>query len=350
MFSKTVYMIGPYDLKLKEVEIPQIKGEQAIVKLKACGICGSDVECYKGRSKEGRYDIAPYVPGHEWSGEIVEVGKEVKFLKKGDRVTGDCVLPCGKCDNCKAGLPPASCKNMREVGFRPDSPGGMAEYLVLEEQFLHKLPEDMTYEEGALIEPFSVSYFGIWGDGGYVDASDDVVIFGAGPIGLFALVVAKVAGARVIVIEPLEYRRKMAKKLGADELIDPKVCDIKEAIMEITKGQGADVAVEASGNDTAIASLFDVTKGNARVRLIGHSIGRKVPVEIGLTIWKGLFIHGLAGTKQFFPRTIRFMTRAKERIDYSQIITHRFPLEKIKSAFSLATDKKTEVIKIMLVI
>ena len=342
------YLAGPRDLKLREVEVPKVKGELALVKLKTAGICGSDIECYLGRSKEGRYDIAPYVPGHEWAGEVVDVGEDVSTLKKGDRVTGECPLPCGKCYSCKSGLPPGSCENMREVGFMPNAPGGMEEYLVLEERFLHKLPDGMTYEEGALVEPFSVSYFGIWGEGGYVDASDDVVIFGAGPIGLLALTVVKVAGAKGIVVEPIRLRREFAKKLGADEVIDPNKNDVKKAVLDLTEGRGATLIVEASGDDRALAQCFDVAAGSARIRLIGHSVGRKVPVEIGLTIWKGLFIHGQAGAPWFFPRTIKFMQRAKQRIDYTKIITHRFPLKDIQEAFNLASKDRSQFIKIML--
>jgi L-iditol 2-dehydrogenase len=345
---KVLHLSKPYDLTLKELAIPKPRGEQVLVKLKAAGICGSDVECFMGKSKEGRYDIAPYVPGHEWSGEVVEIGDKVLSLRKGDKVTGDCVLHCGNCANCKSGLSPASCQNMREVGFMPNSPGGMGEYLVLEERYLHKFPDDLSFEEGALVEPFSVSYFGIWGEGGHVDASDEVVVFGAGPIGLLALVVAKVAGARVMVVEPIDKRKQLATKLGADHVFNPKTEDIKKSVLQATAGRGADLVVEASGNDQAIASCFDVAGFGARIRLIGHSVGHKVPAEIGLTIWKGLFIHGQAGAPFFFPRTIRFMNQARKSINYSQMITHRFPFVEVKEAFKFAEEKKTEAIKIMI--
>ena len=233
--QRAAYLAGPYDLKLREVEIPKVSGELVLVKLKAAGICGSDIECYMAHSKEGRYDIAPYIPGHEWAGEVVDIGKDVSTLKKGDKVTGECVLPCGKCYNCKSGLAPAACENMREVGFMPSKPGGMEEYLTLEERFLHRLPESMTYEEGALVEPFSVSYFAIWGEGGYVDASDDVTVFGAGPVGLSALMVAKTSNARTIMIEPLEYRRNIAMQYGADAVIDPANINLKEEVLKLVK-------------------------------------------------------------------------------------------------------------------
>jgi L-iditol 2-dehydrogenase len=347
MRYKAAYLCGPSDVQLKELEIPALGRNQVLVKLKAAGICGSDVECYLGKSKEGRYDIAPYVPGHEWSGEIVDKGADVLNLRKGDRVTGDCVLHCGKCDNCKSNLSPAACKNMREVGFMPNSPGGMGEYLVLEENYLHRFDDDMSYEEGALIEPFSVSYFAIWGHGGHVDASDEVVVFGAGPIGLFAAIIAKVAGSRVMVVEPIEYRRQIAKKLGVNEVLNPKGENVKAAIFDLTAGRGADLVVEASGTDAAIASSFEVAGHNGRVRLVGHSIGRKVPVEIGMVIWKSLSVTGQAGSPFAFPKTIRFMGAARKMIDYSQIITNRFPLEKVREAFNFAVQEREKAIKVM---
>jgi threonine dehydrogenase-like Zn-dependent dehydrogenase len=336
MNYKAAYLSAPYEMKLKDVGIRDIQDDQILVKVKAVGICGSDIECYTGKSNEGRYDIAPYVPGHEWSGEVVEVGKNVKYFEKGNKVTGDCVLACGKCDNCKSGLHTASCIDMREEGFMPNSPGGMGEYLIIEEQYLYLLLKDMSYEEGALVEPFSVSYFAIWGKGGYVSASEDVVVSGAGPIGLCAAVIAKMAGAQVTVLENIEFRRNIAKNIGVDNVINPQVSEIKEAVTDLTEGRGADLVVESSGNDKAIAGL------------IGHSVGRKVEAELGLVIWKALSVKGQVGSPFAFPNTIRFMIRAKERFDYSKIITHKFPLKEIHKAFDFAIKEKDEAVKVLI--
>ena len=349
---KALFMEGPNKLKLKEIKLPEkIEKGKVLVKVKVAGICGSDVECYLGHSKEGRYDIGPYIPGHEWSGEVVEVGEDVKVIKKDDKVVSDVCYPCGVCDNCKDGLNPCYCPNMRETGFMPNAPGGMGEFLIMEECMLHTLPKEMSFEEGALVEPFSVAYHGIWGDGGYVDASDYVVVFGAGPIGLFASVVAKVAGAKVITVDPVAFRRTIAKeKIGVDSVIDPKAQDVKQAVLDLTEGRGANLVVECSGNDAAIAATVEVARHGGRIHFIGHSIGRKVPIEIGLSIWKGLRLAGECAAPRFFPRTIRFMARAKQRINYTQIVKHKFPLEKFQNAFDLAVKKKDEAVKILLMI
>ena len=348
MKAKIAFLHKPNDLRIEEVEVPKLRPDQILVKVKACGICGSDVECYEGKSKEGRYDIAPYTPGHEWAGQIVEIGSKVSTFNVGDKATGDCVLDCGYCRNCKDGKMPSACENMRETGFRPDSPGGMGEYLIIEERYTHKLPDKWSYEEGALVEPFSVGYFGIWGNGGYVDASDTVIIFGAGPIGLSALIVAKAARAKVITIEPFKNRSDLALKLGADEVIDPTTCNLKDKILNLTDNLGGNVVVEASGNDNAIASVFDVAGHSARVRLIGHSVGRNVPVEIGLTIWKTLAITGSGGVKNFMPRTIRFMERVRNEFDFKALISDRYPFKEIDKAFDKAINDKKNAFKVML--
>ena len=243
---------------------------------------------------------------------------------------------------------PSACLNMREAGFRPDSPGGWGEYLIMKHHYMHRLPDDWTYEEGALVEPFSVGYFGLWGNNGYVDASDNVVIFGAGPIGLSALIAAKASRAKVIQVELLENRMALAKKFGANHIINPAKEDVEKKVMEYTDGIGGNVVIEASGNNKAIADIFDIAAHSARVRLIGHSVGRKVPVEIGKTIWRTLLITGAGGIKNFFPRTITFMDRIRNEFNFTDLISHRYPFEKLHEAIKKAVEDKAGAIKVML--
>lgn len=348
MKAKIAFLHKAHDLRVEEVEVPALKPNQVLIKVGACGICGSDVECFEGHSAEGRYDIAPYTPGHEWGGQIVEVGSGVATLKVGNKVTGDCVMACGVCRNCKEGLMPSACLNMREIGFKPDSPGGMGEYMVVEEQYVHRIPDNWTYEDGAWVETFSIGYFGIWGNGGYIDASDTAVILGCGPVGISATMVAKTSGAKTIVVDPLASRRALALKYGADAAVDPSAGDIKEQILALTDGHGPTVIAEASGNDKAIASIFDIAGHSCRVNLIGHSIGRKVPVELGWTIWKTLKLKGSGGTKDFAQRTIRFMSAIRDKYDFAALNTHYYPFEKIHEAFETAIHEKSNAFKVML--
>lgn len=348
MKAKQAFLHKPFDLRVEEVEIPELQPNQVLIKVGACGICGSDVECYEGKSAEGRYDIAPYTPGHEWGGKIVEVGSGVKGLVAGNKVTGDCVMACGVCANCKEGLMPSACLNMREIGFRPDSPGGMGEYMVVEEQYVHKIPDDWTYADGAWVETFSIGYFGIWGNGGYIDASDTCVVFGCGPVGVSSVMVAKTAGAKVIVVEPLENRKQIAFKYGADYVVDPTKEDWKDEISKLTNGNGPTVIAEASGNDNAIASVFDIAGHSCQINFIGHSIGRKVPAELGWTIWKTLKLKGSGGTKDFAQRTIRFMSAIRDKYDFGGLNTHYMPFEKLDEAMDIAIHNKSDAFKVIL--
>jgi threonine dehydrogenase-like Zn-dependent dehydrogenase len=347
MKNRSAFLYKAHDLRVEEREIGPIRDDQVLIKLKACGICGSDVECLEGKSAEGRYDIAPYEMGHEFAGEVQEVGKGVSGIKVGDKVTCDCVLPCGACENCKSGLMPSACLNMREVGFRPDSPGGMGEYMILEGRYVHPFPQSWSYDEGAWIENFSVGYFGIWGNNGHVSAEDRVVILGAGPIGLSALACAKASSAYIVMVEPIPLRKKLAESYGADVVVDPTEPGYVEKIRDLTHG-GGNLVVEASGNDKAIASVFDIAGHSARVRLIGHSIGRKVPVEIGKTIWKTLNITGAGGTKNCIPSAIKFMDRIRGTHNFSKLITHKFKFADIHAAFKVACEDKANAVKVML--
>ena len=348
MKVKNAFMHGPHDLRIEEVELPKLKPGQVLIKVEACGICGSDVECFEGKSKEGRYDLGPFTPGHEWSGQVAEVSPDIKDYKPGDKVTGDCVMACGHCRNCKEGLMPSACLEMRELGFMPNSPGAMGEYLILEQEYVHKFPDDWSYFMGTWIENFSVGYWGIWGNGGYIDASDHAVVIGGGPIGISATITSAVSGANTIVIDPLPARRERAKKYGANHVLDPGAGNITEKIKELTDGRGATVVVEASGNDAGIASLFDIAGHSCRVGLVGHSIGRKVPVELGKIIWSNLRVVGSGGTKTFMERTIRFLSRIKDRYDFDGLNSHYIPFKDLSKAMDIACKEKANAFKVML--
>jgi threonine dehydrogenase-like Zn-dependent dehydrogenase len=347
MKVKQAFLYKPFDLRVEEVELRKITRDEVLVKVHTCGICGSDVECLEGKTSEGRYDIQPYVPGHEFAGEVIEVGGDVRNIKVGDKVTSECVVACGVCQNCKDGLMPSACLNFKEIGFGPDTPGGMGEYLICGEVNLHKIPDDWSYVEGAWVEPFSIGYFSIWGNGGYIDASDTALIFGCGPIGLSALIVAKTSGAAVIMADPIESRREIAKKFGADHALDPSLPSFAEDVARISGG-GPTVISECSGNDKAVASVFQIAGHNCRVSFTGHTAGRDIPVEIGKINWRTLRIKGSGGTDHFTPRTIRFMSRIRDKYNFEDMTTHYFKFSEIDKAFDIAVNHKKEAIKVML--
>ena len=265
----------------------------------------------------------------------MEVGTGVSTLRTGDKVTGDTVEGCGICDKCKLGINPNFCTNPTIHGFQTSSPGAFAQFVVRKESNLHRLPPGMTHEQGCLAEPLSVAYHAVWQIGGGVRAGEDVVIFGAGPIGLLVLSVVKASGARAISIDPVAFRRELALDLGADEVVDPYSLDPTEEVMRLTDGVGADLVFEATASDDARSRILDVAETTGRIVMIGQAEMKKLPIELEKVVVKGLTIRGSAGSPNMIPPALKFMSRSGK--DLTAIISHRFPLERGSDALELAT-------------
>ena len=331
------------DLRLREIEVPKINKDEVLIRQKACGICHSDYELISGK-----YIVPfsyPIIPGHEWSGEVVEVGEEVTDFKRGDRVVGECVIGCGHCRLCKSGTF-TNCPFADHFGFTID--GAMAEYFITRPEWLHILPDVVSFEQGALVEPFSVAYFSLT-EIGCVNASDSVVIFGAGPIGLCCLAVAKGMGARTIVVEPMENRIKIAEAMDADEIINPSKEDTIKRVHELTnKGAGvvgADVVVEASGTSEVMEIIFEVARNNGRVSIPGINIGNKISVELGKIQAKGLNVKGIVGSPYIWEQALEFLARSKTNL--SRMVTHIFSLSEAEKAYQFASNRD-ECLKVII--
>lgn len=326
---KAVLIRNPNDLQVEEVDIPDIGKDEVLIRSRASGICHSDYKLIGGT-----YYIPveyPVIPGHEWAGEVVEVGENVEAFKLGDRVVGECAIGCGVCSLCKSGNF-TNCTNPDHFGFSIN--GGDAEYLKARPEWLHKLPDGLSFEAGASVEPFTVGYFAVDVNGG-TDPSETVVISGGGTIGLCSLAVVKAMGARAIVVEPLPRRIEMAKILGADLIVDPIKEDTVKRVLDSTDGRGADLVIEATGVDKAVRSVLDLVRNNGRISMVGINIGKKHPIEFGKIQAKGLVVKGCVGSPWVWQKALHFLEYS--RTDITRIQTHRFPLAEAKEAFELAS-------------
>jgi len=333
---KAAILRGVGDLRVEDLAEPRPGDHEALILVRAAGVCGTDVHMWEGTNTEGTF---PFVPGHEWAGEVAAVGNSVKHVAVGDRVVAEVPIRCRVCANCQDGLDPNMCPDFELYGFSWDYPGGMAQYTVAKEERLFKIPDNVGLEEAALVEPVSVAYHGVWRSGSGVAPHDRVVVFGAGPIGLFALLTCKASGAPVAIVEPQAFRQQMALDLGADEVIDPTAGDVVERVLACTAGRGATLVLECSGSNGALGSVLDVVAKQGRIVLIGQSVGRRIPIEIGRAIAKGVSLTGSSGSPYFFPKTLAFMSR--RLVDLTRVVTHRFPLGEAQAAFELgkrATD------------
>ena len=313
---KALVFEKPDNPQIVDVPMPTIQDTEVLIKSRTIGICHSDYELLGGR-----YIIPisyPVTPGHEWCGEIVEVGKSVKKFKLGDRVVGECVV--------------RTPERLHHFGFSMDGAG--REYFNVNPDWLHKLPDSVDDNRGALIEPFTCGFYAVLRSGG-TNASETVVVSGGGTIGLVTAASAIGMGARVIVVDPIKRRRDIALKLGAAEVVDANDNPV-ERIKELTAGKGAELVVEASGHNASVASVFEYAAQDGRVSMVGLNIGRPITSQMGLLQLKNLTVRGCIGSPGVWPAAIRFLERTG--LDLSPIQTHHFGLTDAVEAFKLGQD------------
>jgi 2-desacetyl-2-hydroxyethyl bacteriochlorophyllide A dehydrogenase len=317
---KALVFEEPRRAVVSDYEIPAIAADEVLVRSRNVGICHSDFELY-----EGRYIIPvsyPIIPGHEWAGEVAEVGDAVTTLQPGDRVVGECVV------------------NNGDDHFGFSISGANAEYFVAKASWLHRIPDELTYQQGAFVEPFSVAYAATVAAGG-IDASDEVAVIGGGPIGLLCAMAAATMGGSVTLVEPQAHRRTLGLEVGAAQALDPTSTLLRDQVAEVTDGRGFDVVIEAAGAPAAMASALPIAALGARLVFVGIDVGGTAPVEIGLVQSKALQVRGIIGSAGLWPRTIRFM--ATSGLDPTPLLTARFPLEDAPAALEAARDTSRNV-------
>lgn len=318
---KALIFQEPARAEIVELDRPLCGPEEVLVRSRAVGICHSDFELL-----EGRYIIPvryPVIPGHEWCGEIAEVGRDVTGFAPGERVVGECVVgPAGR----------------DHFGFSID--GADAEYFRARAEWLHKLPDTLSDTVGALVEPFSVAYAATRA-ADRIDPSDRVAVIGGGPIGLLCVAAAAAHNASVTLIEPQPHRRGLAIDLGAGGTLDPTASDFETGVAETTGGRGFDVVIEAAGRPEAMARALSIAAHSARVVYVGISIGTTAPADLGLVQSKALQIRGIIGSVGLWPQTIRFL--ASGAVDPSVIVTGTFPLSDSLDALAAARDTAKHV-------
>lgn len=260
---KAVRLYAARDIRVEEVAIPKLEADEAMVKVMAVGVCGSDIP----RVNQYGAHVSPITIGHEFSGVITEVGEKITRFQVGDRITAAPLIPCYKCEWCRQGEY-ALCEGYDYYGSRRD--GAMAEFIAVKEGNLIKLPDRISYEDAATTDPCANALHGM--ERAAFKQGDDVCIFGAGPIGLFALQYAKIRGAgKVIAIDVWDEKLKLAKKVGADVVINSKREDPVEAVKKATDGKGCDVAIDFSGAPLAQLACINSTAKLGSVVFLGIS-------------------------------------------------------------------------------
>lgn len=346
-----VVVYGPADYRVEQVDVPRAGQEEVIIKIGACGICGSDIKVYHGANMywgaENPWLKAPVIPGHEFFGYVVELGEGAseKFgIKIGDRITTDQIKPCGKCRFCQTGKY-WMCEIHDMYGFQGGyADGAMAEYMkIYNTSHIYKIPESLSLNEASILEPLACAIHTV--QRANIEYEDTVVLAGAGTLGLCMVQLIKLkTPKKVVVLDVNEKRLEIARELGADIVLNPLEHDIHKEVRSLTDGYGCDVYIEATGSPAG------VTQGLEMIRKLGRFIQFSVFAKDTTTDWsiigdkKELDIRGSHLGPYTYPVAIDLLDRGLIKVD--SFISAKFPLEQFQKAYELA--ESGDAIKVLL--
>jgi L-iditol 2-dehydrogenase len=328
------------DLRLEERPRPQPAADEVLVKIKAVGICGSDMHLYE----EGRIGNAslesPLVLGHEAAGEVVETGAAVTRLKVGERVALEPGIPCRKCAYCKRGEYHL-CPDVKFHGV-PGNDGYFAEYVAIPADFAYRLPDELDFVQGAMLEPLAVGLQAA--TEGEVQPGQSVAILGSGPIGLSALQACLVRGAtKTIVVDVVDKRLQMASELGATHVVNAKQTPAVAEIVRLTGGLGADVVLETAGAVPTIQQSLYAARRGGTVVLVGISAEANVPLDVVRIVRARMRVHGCFRYVNQYPVAVALASSGK--VDVRAAVSHSFVLDELPTAIEFANKRKDIAIK-----
>jgi threonine 3-dehydrogenase len=313
---------------MEEIPEPKIQENDVLIKIKKTAICGTDVHIYQWDEWSQKTIPIPMQVGHEFVGQIVSIGKSVQGLKPGDRVSGEGHLVCGHCRNCRAGTRHL-CINTRGVGV--NVPGCFAEYLALPAVNVFPIPEGISDEQAAILDPLGNAVHTALS---FDMVGEDVLVTGAGPIGIMGAAVAQHIGARKVVITDIrEYRLELAKKMGITYCINANQKSLKDLMHEIGMKEGFDVGLEMSGSGQAFNSMLESMKPGGKVALLGI-LPPKTIISWDHVIFKGLILKGIYG-REMFETWYKMCAMLQSGLNINPVITHHFPVDQYKEAFEI---------------
>ena len=334
---KAIVIDTPNKIEIKEIPMPEVKENEALLKVKCVGICGADVASYTGNQPFTTY---PRIPGHEFSAEIVQIPENDKGLKVGDIVTCNPYFNCGECYSCERGFVNC-CTDNQTMGVQRD--GAFCEYISMPVERIFP-GKGLSAEELALIEPFSISQHAI--SRATIKESDTVLVVGAGPIGLFALIAAKQKCKKIVVADILDNRLNLAKEYGADAVVNTKTQSLEEFTKEFTDGRGFDVCIEACGAPETFLNCIDCAAFAANIILIGNG-KRETNFVHSIILKKELNIHGSRNALNAdFINNINLV--ADKKADVMKMVSGIYDMENATDAFEALKNNDGTLAKILI--
>ena len=312
---------------MEDVAVPEIGHNDILIKVKKTAICGTDVHIYDWDAWSQRTIPVPMTVGHEFAGEVAVLGSDVQGVKVGQRVSGEGHITCGHCRNCRAGRRHL-CRNT--VGVGVNRPGCFAEYLCIPAVNAFPLPDNISDDLASILDPF--------GNAAHTALSfdmvgEDVLITGAGPIGIMATAIARHVGARFVVITDVnEYRLDLARKIGVTMAVNPKETSIGQVMERLGMSEGFDVGMEMSGNPQAMDDMLRNMNHGGRIAILG--LLPDAPVDWSQVIFKGLVLKGIYG-REMFETWYKMTAMLQAGLNVTPVITHRFPVDAYEEAFEV---------------
>ena len=318
---------GP-GLELTDVEVPRPRPDEVLIRIRKTSICGTDLHIDDWNPWAERTVPVPLTIGHEFTGEIVRIGAEVEGLEVGMRVSGEGHITCGHCRNCRAGRR-NYCHNHRSVGV--SRPGAFAEYLALPAENVFPVPDHIPDDVAAILDPLgNATHTALAFD----VVGEDVLVAGAGPIGVMATAIVRHIGARFVVVTDINpYRLDLAASMGADRVVDVRSSELAPVMATLGMTEGFDVGLEMSGSEAALSQLLSVMNNGGRVAVLGIPPG-PVTIDLNQVIFKGLDLRGIYG-RRIFETWYKMSAMLQSGLDVRPVITHRFPVSEFREAFDV---------------
>ena len=314
--------------------LPELGHNDLMIKIRKTAICGTDMHIYNWDEWSQNTIPVPMIVGHEYVGEVVEIGSEVKGFKEGDRVSGEGHITCGHCRNCRAGRVHL-CRNTIGVGVNRQ--GAFAEYLVIPAFNAFKIPSNISDDMAAIFDPFGNAVHTALS---FDLVGEDVLITGAGPIGIMAAAVAKHVGARYVVITDInEYRLDLAKKMGVTKAVNISKENLADTMSELGMTEGFDVGLEMSGVPSAFSDMLAKMNHGGKIAMLGIP-PKSVAIDWNQVIFKGLTIKGIYG-REMFETWYKMVSLLQSGLDLSPIITHKMPIDDFQAGFDIMGSGKS---------
>ncbi|SFQ24860.1 NAD(P)-dependent alcohol dehydrogenase [Caldicoprobacter faecalis] len=339
---KAAVLRKPFEIVIEDRPVPDIGPDEVLIKVMVVGVCGSDVHYYE-TGRIGRYVVEkPIILGHECAGIVAAVGDNVTRLKVGDRVAVEPGVTCGTCEYCKQGRYNL-CPDV-EFLATPPFDGAFVQYFKHRQDFVFPIPDHLTFEEAAMIEPLSVGIHAA--TRANIKPGAKVVVFGLGPVGLMAVVAARAFGANnIIAVDLEEIRLEAAKKLGATLVINAREHDTLKEILDFTGGRGVDVAIEAAGHPKTLQDAMACLCRGGKLLVVGLPVQDSIPINVPEIVDKEVAIYGVFRYANTYPKGVEILSSGIA--DVKSLITGKFTLEQTAQALEEARVNKAKHIKIM---